>query len=155
MTENLTKPPMSCVQQGGEAAAITRGVRRLLAAHGLASVCEFTLRTGRRADVLAMDDRGIVTIVEVKSSVADFRADRKWPDYLEFCDRFYFAVSNGFPFDLIPADCGLMVADAYDAAIAREAPEQPLNAARRRALLLRFGHLAAGRLHRMEDPGLV
>ena len=150
MRETLTIPP-----QPAEAATITRGVRRLLTAHGLASVVEFTLRSGRRADILAVDGKGIVTIVEVKSSVADFRADRKWPDYLDFCDRFYFAVGSGFPVDLLPAECGLMIADAYDAAIAREAPEMALNAARRRSLLLRFGQVAAGRLHRLEDPGLT
>ncbi|NNG03656.1 MAG: MmcB family DNA repair protein [Inquilinus sp.] len=154
MEKNLTKPPPAAVP-AGEASAITRGVRRMLAAHGLASVAEFTLRSRRRADVLAVDAKGIVTIVEVKSSIADFRADRKWPDYLDFCDHFYFAVDDSFPAELIPDSCGLMIADAYEAAIAREAPETPLNAVRRRTLLLRFAHAAAGRLHRLEDPGLV
>lgn len=126
----------------------------MLAAHGLASLTEFTLKGGRRADIVAMDGKGRFTIVEVKSSVADFRADGKWPEYREFCDLFYFAVAAGFPLELIPEDCGLMVADAYEASILREAPEEALNAARRRAVMLRFAAAAAGRLHRHEDPGL-
>ena len=126
----------------------------MLAAHGLTSLTEFTLKGGRRADIVAMDGKGRFTIVEVKSSVADFRADSKWPEYREFCDLFYFAVAAGFPLELIPEDCGLMVADAYEASILRDAPEEALSAARRRAVLLRFAAAAAGRLHRHEDPGM-
>lgn len=136
------------------AAEIKRGVRRTLSDHGLASLTEFTLRGGRRADIMAVDAKGRVTIVEVKSSIADFRADGKWPEYVAFCDLFYFAVGADFPQELIPESCGLMVADAYEASILRAAPEQPLNAARRRSVLLRFATAAAGRLHRLEDPGL-
>ena len=136
------------------AAAITRGVRRALAALGQASLTEFILKTGRRADIMAVDAQGGITIVEVKSSVADFRADHKWPDYTAFCDRYYFAVPEGFPLALIPPPWGLIVADAYDAAVLREPPEHRLAAARRKALHLRFALLAAGRLHRLEDPAL-
>ena len=136
------------------AAAVTRGVRRALAALGHASLTEFMLKTGRRADIIAVDAQGGITIVEVKSSVADFRADHKWPDYTAFCDRYYFAVPEGFPLALIPPPSGLMVADAYDAAVLREPPEHRLPAARRKALHLRFALLAAGRLHRLEDPAL-
>lgn len=134
-------------------ARVTRGVRRALAARGHATVAEFALRNGRRADVMAVDAKGTITIVEVKSSVADFRADRKWREYRAYCDCFYFAVPDGFPVELIPDECGLMVADAYEALVARDAPLEPLNAARRKSLLLRFCLTAAGRLHRLEDPG--
>ena len=148
----LTKPNTGPAL-GDAAAEIKRGVRRTLSDHGMASLVEFTLRGGRRADIVAVDAKGKVTIVEVKSSVMDFRADSKWPEYRGYCDQFYFAVRADFPLDLIPESCGLMVADAYEASILRAAAEQPLNAARRRSVLLRFATAAAGRLHRLEDPG--
>lgn len=147
--------PSALTMAGDAAAEIKRGVRRTLAAHGMASLTEFTLRGGRRADIIAVDGKGKFTIVEVKSSVADFRADGKWPEYRAYCDLFYFAVRADFPQELIPQDCGLLVADSYEASIVRAASEQPLNAARRRAVLLRFAVATAGRLHRLEDPGLV
>ena len=134
--------------------AVTRGTRRFLALSGHATVTELSLKGGRRADIMAIDAKGGVTIVEVKSGVPDFRADQKWPDYLAFCDRFYFAVDEAFPAELIPADCGLMIADAYDAAVVREPADRPLDPARRRSVLLRFARTAAQRLHRVEDPGL-
>ncbi len=148
--------PSPLTKAGGMdiAMEIKRGVRRTLAAHGLTSLTEFTLKGGRRADIVALDGKGRFTIVEVKSSVADFRADSKWPEYRDYCDLFYFAVSAGFPLELIPVECGLIVADAYEASILRHAPEQALSAARRRSVLLRFAAAAAGRLHRHEDPGL-
>ena len=147
-------PPLTRAGVADHAAEITRGVRRALAAHGLTSLTEFTLKGGRRADIVAVDAKGRFTIVEVKSSVADFRADSKWPEYRDYCDQFYFAVGAGFPVELIPEDCGLIVADAYEASILRDAPEEALSAARRRSVLLRFAAAAAGRLHRHEDPGL-
>lgn len=131
---------------------IGRGVARHLGALGQACLAEFMLRNGRRVDLIALDRDGRVTIVEVKSSVADFRADRKWRDYLPFCDRFYFAVAAAFPRDLVPGECGLIVADAYGAAMLREATPGDMNAARRRALTLRFAHMAGGRLTRLTDP---
>ena len=134
------------------AAAITRGVRRALAQRGFTSVTEVRLASGRRADVLAMDDAGTVLIVEVKSCIADFRSDQKWPEYREWCDAFYFAVDEAFPTALIPEDCGLMVADPFGAAVLREAPVERLAAARRKALTLRVVLMACGRLHRLEDP---
>lgn len=147
-------PPNSPGSPAGVAAQITRGVRRALAALGQASITEFPLGNGRRADILAVDGKGGITIVEVKSSVADFRADRKWPEYGDFCDRFYFAVPADFPAGLIPESCGLLVADAYDAVTLRPAQEQPLAPTRRKALLLQFCRTAATRLHRLEDPTL-
>ena len=131
---------------------LARGVCRALAHRGFATLLEVSLANGRRADVLALGRNGEIVIVEVKSSVADFRADRKWPEYREFCDRLYFAVSEGFPRELIPEDCGLIIADGFGAAVLREAPAQALVPARRRAVLLRFAQLGAGRLRRLLDP---
>jgi hypothetical protein len=134
------------------AAALARGVSRTLRAHGGETLTEFTLRTGRRVDVIAVDDDGRVTIVEIKTSVADFRSDGKWPEYLEFCDYFYFAVPEDFPRELLPGECGVMVADAYEALILTPAQAQPVNGSRRRALILRFARAAAQRLNAYTDP---
>jgi hypothetical protein len=133
---------------------LARGLCRALARRGFATLTEVPLATGRRADVLALGTEGELIIVEIKSSVADFKSDRKWPEYRAFCDRLYFAVPDGFPRELIPGDCGLIAADPFGAAILREAPLAPLAAARRRAMLLRFARLAAGRLRRLLDPGI-
>ena len=134
------------------AAVLARGVRRTLTDLGYASLTEFTLRSGRRVDVIGLDAGGAIAIVEIKSSLEDFRADRKWREYLDYCDRFFFAVPEGFPRQVMPEDCGLMVADAYGAAILREAPELPLNPARRRAQILRFAQTAARRLSDVTEP---
>ena len=123
--------------------ALTRGVARLFIDMGLSPLREFTLANGRRADLAAIDRQGRVTIAEVKSCRADFDADDKWRDYLEFCDRFYFAVDPAFPRELLPASEGLIVADAYGAMIAREAEPRALAAARRKAVTLRFARQAA------------
>ena len=131
---------------------LARGVCRALEARGYASLTEFKLRTGRRVDVIGIDPGGLIAIVEVKASVEDFRADRKWPQYVDFCDHFFFAVPEGFPRDLVPEDCGLLIADAYGAALVRAAPLRPLGAGRRRAQILRFAHTAAQRLARHEAP---
>jgi hypothetical protein len=135
------------------AAEISRGVCRVLAQLGYATLSEFPLANGRRADVIALGRGGDFLIVEVKSSVADFRSDRKWPDYACWCDRLYFAVAPAFPNELIPAECGLFIADGFGATILREAPERRLDAARRRAVTLRFALAGAGRLRRLLDPG--
>lgn len=134
------------------AAALARGVSRTLRAHGGATLTEFTLRTGRRVDVIGVDDEGRVTIVEIKTSVADFRSDGKWPEYLDFCDYFYFAVPEDFPRDLLPDTCGVMVADAYEALILVPSETRPVNGSRRRALILRFARAAAQRLNAYTDP---
>jgi len=134
------------------AAALARGVSRTLQAHGGATLTEFTLRNGRRVDVIAVDAEGRVTIVEIKTSVADFRSDGKWPEYLEFCDYFYFAVPEDFPRELLPEECGVMVADAYEALILVPAEARPVNGSRRRALILRFALAAAERLSFYTDP---
>lgn len=131
---------------------IARGVCRAFALRRLASLTEFTLKSGRRADVIALDGAGEIAIVEVKSSRADFVSDAKWADYLEFCDRFYFAVPPEFPRELLPGGCGLIVADGYGAEILRDAPAERLHASRRRAVMLRFARTASQRLTRREDP---
>lgn len=131
---------------------IARGVCRSLTELGFATLTEFTLRSGRRVDVIGLDLAGEIAIVEVKSSLADFRSDGKWPEYLDFCDRFYFAVAADFPREVLPEDCGLMVADAYGAAILREAPVARLNGGRRKAQTLRFALTAALRLGSLIDP---
>lgn len=124
---------------------ICRGVLRLLADLNFAGVTEMTLANGRRADIAAIGPKGEISIVEIKSSVADFRSDGKWPDYLPFCDRFYFAVGHGFPQELVPEHAGLIVADGFGGAVLREPGVTPLAAARRKAVTLRFARLAAGR----------
>ena len=134
------------------AAALARGVSRTLQAHGCETLTEFTLRTGRRVDVIAVDADGRVTIVEIKTSVADFRSDGKWPEYLDFCDYFYFAVPEAFPCELLPGECGVMVADAYEALILVPSEARPVNGSRRRALILRFALAAAQRLNLFTDP---
>jgi len=134
------------------AQTICRGVTRALTQRGFATLAEVPLADGRRADILALGRDGTLVVVEIKSSVADFRADRKWPDYRQWCDRLYFAVAEGFPQELIPAECGLMLADAFSAVILRESPVQKLEAARRRALHLRFARTAGARLLRLTDP---
>jgi hypothetical protein len=136
-----------------DAALLARGVCRALDQLGYATIQEFGLANGRRADVMALGRGGELAIVEIKSSVADFRADRKWPEYWEFCDRLYFAVAASFPRDLVPAECGLILADPFGAAVLREPTPRPLNAARRRAVTLRFALAGASRLRRLLDPG--
>ena len=133
---------------------LARGVCRHLATLGFACVDEMVLATGLRVDVMALGPKGEVWVVECKSGRADFRADRKWLGYLDFCDRFFWAVDADFPTDLLPDGTGLLLADSYDAEILRMGPETPLAAARRKAVLLRFARHAAVRLLTARDPGL-
>ena len=142
-------------RQSETALMIARGVRRLLRARGFSSLTELSLTDGRRADIAAINRDGQVLIVEVKSSPADFRADRKWHDYVACCDRLYFAIPEHIPVDLMPLEAGLIVADPYGAEIVREAELQPMAAASRRAMLLRFAQDAADRLHRLADPAVT
>ena len=142
-------------RQSAEALDIRRGVMRLLQAHNLAGVPELTLATGRRADVVAVSSKSDIWIVEIKSCVADFRADQKWPDYLDFCDRLYFAVNHAFPVELLPDAAGIIVADRYGGEIIRVAPEDRLAAARRKAVSLAFARAAAFRLMAVMDPEIV
>lgn len=125
--------------------ATTQGVIRLFLEMGLAPICEFNLANGRRADVAAVDRKGKLVIAEVKSCKEDFVADEKWSSYLGFCDTFYFAGPEDFPFALLPETEGVIAADAYGAAVLRPAQTRPLSAARRKATLLRFARQAAMR----------
>lgn len=139
-------------RQSPVALHVQRGVRRLFAQLGHATLPEFTLASGRRADVIALAPNGTLTIVEIKSCTADFRADRKWADYQDYCDRFFFAVPDSMCADILPQDRGLIVADSIGAAIVREAGHHPLAGARRKAVTLRFAHGAASLLHALSDP---
>ena len=135
------------------AQTICRGVTRALAQRGFATLAEVPLADGRRADILALGRDGALVVVEIKSSVADFRSDRKWPEYRQWCDRLYFAVAEGFPMDVIPEECGLILADGFGAEFLREPTSQKLDPARRRAVHLRFARIAGARLQRLIDPG--
>ncbi|MBT6313737.1 MAG: MmcB family DNA repair protein [Alphaproteobacteria bacterium] len=118
----------------------------------LAPLLEFTLKTGRRVDVFGIGSSGELVVVEVKSSRQDYLSDRKWQDYLDYCDQFYFAVPEGFPLELLPDDCGLMCVDTYGGAVLRPAPLAPVKPARRKAVTARYARAAALRLRRLEDP---
>ena len=139
-------------RQSETALFIARGTRRYLRALGFATVAEMPLRSGRRADLVALGGDGTLLIVEIKSSVADFRADGKWQDYRAHCDRLYFAVTDRMPQAILPQDAGLIVADAYGAGLVREAPDHRLSPATRRMVTLQFAQLAAHRLHTLADP---
>jgi hypothetical protein len=143
------------------AADVARGVARLLWRQDCVSLCEVPLGNGRRADIMAIDAKGCVTIVEIKCSRADLRGDMKWQDYLDYCDRFYWAVPAGFnlePFEEVhfrPDIAGLIVADRYDAELLRASATRPLAGARRKAETLRFARRAAQRVLGSLDPGLA
>lgn len=124
-------------------AALTRGVSRLFFDLGLAPLPEFTLANGRRADLIGLEQGGRFVIAEIKSCRADFEADGKWREYLEYCDAFYFAVGRDFPLELLPPSEGLIIADAFGGAVLREAAERPLVASRRKAVTLRYARQAA------------
>ena len=139
-------------RQSPTALAVARGVRRLLRSLGYSTLPEVALPSGRRADLVAVSGGSAIHIIEIKSCVADFRADQKWPDYRAHCDRLWFAIPQDMPQDLLPPDAGLIVADAYGAMVLREAPEHRLAPATRRAMLLRFAQTGADRLHDLTDP---
>ncbi len=132
---------------------LARGVCRHLLGHGFVTLEEVVPCPGLRVDVMALGPKGEVWVVECKSGVADYRADRKWQGYLDWCDRFFWAVDGDFPTDLLPEGTGLMLADAYDAEILRIGPETTLAGARRKAVLRTFARHAALRLQSLRDPG--
>jgi hypothetical protein len=140
---------------------VVRGVSRLFARQGWTALVEVPLPNGRRADIVAIDAQGQMIIVEVKVARGDLVGDAKWPDYLEWCDRFYWALSVDLDPGSIPlggpdcGGCGLIVADRYDAALVREAEPRPLAPARRRAQLLRIGRLAMRRMMMAQDPDIA
>ncbi len=136
-----------------DAKLLARGVMRALDRQGWRTLIEFPLANGRRADVIALDEGGRFLIIEIKTSAADFRADRKWREYLDYCDWFAFAVPETFPLGLLPGEVGLIVADAYDAVSHRPAMVAPaIPPARRRQMLIRFARASADRLRRLIDP---
>ncbi|HRP09877.1 MAG TPA: MmcB family DNA repair protein [Terricaulis sp.] len=137
---------MDALSRPDTTALLARGVTRVLADHGLASVLEVPLANGRRADLMGLTASGEIWIVETKSCLADFAVDQKWPEYREYCDRFFFAVTEAFPHALIPEHAGLIVADGFGGAIVRECAAIPLAGARRKAVTLLFARLAAQRL---------
>lgn len=128
------------------AADVARGVSRVLIQEGFSPILEFTLANGRRLDVAAIGADGRVAGVEIKVAIPDLKGDGKWPEYLEFCELFYFAIPPDFPDELVPPDTGLIVADRYGGAIVRPSPIAQLHASRRKAVTLRFAKLAAERL---------
>lgn len=139
-------------RQSETALAVARGTMRLLLSLGFCCVSELPLASGRRADLVALDGAGEIRIVEIKSSIADFRADQKWQDYRMHCDRLFFATTLDVPCEIFPKDTGLIVADAFGAQIVCEAPEHKLPAATRKNMLLRVSHCAALRLQSLIDP---
>jgi hypothetical protein len=140
------------LRQSETALAIARGTTRLLRSLGFACISELPLPSGRRADLVALNQRGEIWIVEIKSSVADLRADQKWPEYRAHCDRLLFAFSRDLPCEIFPEGTGLIVADGYGAHLHCEAPEHRLPAPTRKLMMLRFAFAAAQRLGRLSDP---
>ena len=146
--------PSSDGRQSQAALGIARGAGRCVANHGFCAVPEVTLANGRRADLMALSDVGEIWIIEIKSSVEDFRADQKWPEYRDFCDRFFFAVETSFPRDLIPDGVGLILADRFGGEVVRPAPAHRLVASRRKAVLTLFARTAGQRLQTALDPDM-
>lgn len=134
---------------------LARGVARFLHGHGFVSVEEFVPARGLRVDVIGLGPKGEIWVVECKSSRADFQSDFKWQGYLEWCDRYFWAVDQDFPTDLLPDGTGLIIADSYDAEIIRMAPEDKVAPARRKVIVQKFATHAARRLHALRDPGFV
>jgi hypothetical protein len=139
-------------RQSETALMVARGTMRLLRSHGFCCVSELPLPSGRRADLVALDAAGEIWIVEIKSSVADFRTDHKWMDYRAHCDRLFFATTLEVPCDIFPRDTGLIVADSFGGQIVCEAPQHKLAAPTRKAMMLRVAQCAALRLQSLIDP---
>ena len=147
---SLVPPPDG--RQSETALAVARGTARLLRSLGFSCVSELPLPSGRRADLVALNERGEIWIVEIKSSVEDLRADQKWQDYRMHCDRLFFAFPQDLPSEIFPDDTGLIIADAYGAHLHCEAPEHKLPAATRKSMTVRFAMAAAQRINRLVDP---
>ncbi len=134
---------------------LARGVARALRQFDFVSVEEFVPASGLRVDLLALGPKGEIWVIECKSSRADYLADQKWHKYLEWCDRFFWAVGGDFPVDLLPVETGLIFADAYDAEIVRMGPDTPVPPARRKVMMQKFARHAASRLQAYRDPGVA
>ncbi|ODT69389.1 MAG: hypothetical protein ABS75_16895 [Pelagibacterium sp. SCN 63-23] len=152
MAEEL--PPIVDLRQSATALRVQRGAMRMLRErHDMACYAEVPLSNGRRADILAVGPKGEIWIIEIKSSLIDFQVDRKWPEYREFSDRFFFAKPPELDASIFPESEGLIVADGHDGAILRDSPDTPLAPARRKALMLKLARLGADRIHALMDPG--
>ena len=145
--------PLEDGRQSERALAVRRGVQRYLSKMGAAHVPELTLASGRRADLVALFKDGTIWIIEIKSSVEDIKSDNKWPDYYDYCDKLFFATLTDVPSELFAEQCGFMLADDKGAEMLRDCEEDRLNAARRKAVTLRFAQFAANRLFSAELAG--
>ena len=150
--QKITLVPAPDRRQSETALVIARGTARLLHSLGFASISELPLPSGRRADLVAVNDRGEIWIVEIKSSIDDLRADQKWPEYRAHCDRLFFAFTQALRCEIFPDETGLIIADAYGAHLQRPAPEHRLAAATRKSMTVRFAIAAARRMNRLIDP---
>ena len=146
--------PLVDGRQSERAMLVRRGVQRLLAELGAVVIPEISLASGRRADLVALTRKGDVWIIEVKSSIEDFRVDRKWPEYRLHSDRLFFATHPGVPAEIFPADAGFILSDGYGAEILRDAPEHRMAAHMRKALMLRIARAGAARLTAAELAGV-
>lgn len=146
--------PLIDGRQSERAMVVRRGVQRLLIKTGAAVIPEIALATGRRADLVALTPKGDIWIIEVKSSIEDFRVDTKWPDYRLHCDRFFFATHPQVPAEIFPQECGFILSDGYGAEIMRDAPEHRLAGATRKAMMLRIARAGAARLTAAEMAGV-
>lgn len=155
MSESTPSPtyvfPQIDGRQSATALSVRRGTGRLLKNLGFAVLAEFTLATGRRADLIALKSDGTIWIVEIKASPEDLRVDQKWPEYRAYCDQLFFAIPTTMDENLVPQDAGLIIADAFGAEIMRGVEAPPLAAARRKAITLSFARVAAHRLHYLWD----
>ncbi|WP_157014190.1 MmcB family DNA repair protein [Mesorhizobium xinjiangense] len=151
----LPDNPLIDGRQSERALMVRRGVQRLLQQMNAHVLPELSLATGRRADLVALAHSGEIWIIEIKSSVEDFRSDHKWPDYRLHCDRFFFATHPDVPEAIFPRECGFILSDGYGAEIMREAPEHKLAAATRKAMMLRFARAGAARLLAAELAGVA
>ena len=144
-----TSNPMIDGRQSNLALMIQRGTTRFFLQNDIALLPELTLGNCRRADLVGIDSKGKITLIEIKSSVEDFKVDQKWPEYRDYCDFFYFASHKGVPEDIFPPEEGFILADNYGAEIIREAKEEKMPAASRKTLTLRFARTSASRLDKV------
>lgn len=151
----LLDDPLSDGRQSDTALMVWRGTARMMRQMDFSCLPEVSLASGRRADLLALGPKHEIWIIEVKSSIADFRADTKWPDYRQHCDRLFFATHPDVPADIFPEEAGLIISDGYEAHMLRDAPNHKLAAATRKSVTHRFARTAANRLHALADPDLA
>ena len=150
----ILQNPLVDGRQSERAMVVRRGVQRLLVQMGAVVMPELCLSTGRRADLVALTRRGDIWIIEIKSSIEDFRVDRKWPEYRLHSDRFFFATHPEVPAEIFPDECGFILSDGYGAEVMRDAPEHRLAPASRKALMLRIARAGAARLTAAEMAGV-